>query len=182
MSESLTPSQTELCVYVLHAMAVDVDTCGRMRRQAPAVYEAKVQVTSGAVTKRKRNTHLRELAPGEELHAKRGVIFPRGGSTLQSLLRAHAWSQLSNRPHTLHGNFRHREETPSGTVYDVPMELMYSDGRLSVCIRVRMCAAVTVLFVTLCYSQWISSEHHDVMQGESLSWQSYKAAETFDNY
>lgn len=41
MSESLTPSQTELCVYVLHAMAVDVDTCGRMRRQAPAECGAK---------------------------------------------------------------------------------------------------------------------------------------------
>lgn len=44
----------------------------RTRQSIPAV-------TSGAVTKRKRrNTHLREVAPGEELHAKRGVIFLRG--------------------------------------------------------------------------------------------------------
>lgn len=76
-------SQVKLCappIRILYTVAVDIDMCGRVRRQAP--YEAKVQATSGAVTKRKRNTHLREVAPGEELHAKRGVIFPRGGSTL----------------------------------------------------------------------------------------------------
>lgn len=82
VSESQQPVKwnSALRLYVPYTAAVDIDMCGRVRRQDP--YEAKVQVTSGAVTKRKGNTHLREIAPGEELHAKRGVIFPRGGSTL----------------------------------------------------------------------------------------------------